>query len=300
MEEKINVAAILKDKPKGTKLYSVQSDGACFLSKASEDSIYIDIDNRKRFWCFSAYGSTHSFPNGCVLLFPSKEMRDWSKFAWKRGDVLLNSSGFKLFFDRWANDEYTRFFGKVNLLEDSFSYETEKYTLASKEETLDTLEIEKPEFKDGDIVVYKCEIDDVPSTIFIFRGISQRTPYYSYYASLDSDGFLSYKLGGFGIYKRELRLATEEEKEQLFSALKKKGKAWDGGKKAIVDLKPKIELKPFDNVLVRDSESDKWRANLFGYIGKDGYYYCVYANWAYCIPYIGNESLLGTTKDVEG
>lgn len=152
METKINVAEILKDKPKGTKLYSILSDGECFLNEASEDSIYIDIDNKKRFWCFTVYGSTHSFPNGCVLLFPSKEMRDWSKFAWKRGDVLLNSSGFKLFFDRWANDDYTRFFGKVNLLEDSFSYETEKYTLASKEENLDTLEIEKPEFKDGDII----------------------------------------------------------------------------------------------------------------------------------------------------
>lgn len=66
-------------------------------------------------------------------------------------------------------------------------------------------------------------------------------------------------------------------------------------------MKPKVdELKPFDKVLVRDSESDKWRANLFGYIDKDKYYHCVYANWAYCIPYIGNESLLGTTKDVEG
>lgn len=65
-------------------------------------------------------------------------------------------------------------------------------------------------------------------------------------------------------------------------------------------MKPKVELKPFDKVLVRDSKSDNWRANLFGYIGKDGYYRCVYADWVYCIPYIGNESLLGTTKDVEG
>ena len=68
----------------------------------------------------------------------------------------------------------------------------------------------------------------------------------------------------------------------------------------IIDLKQKVELKPFDKVLVRDSKSDKWRANLFGYIDKDEYYHCVYANWVYCIPYIGNESLLGTTKDVEG
>lgn len=46
MEEKLNKAAILKDKPKGTKLYTILSDSECFLNEASEDSIYIDIDNR--------------------------------------------------------------------------------------------------------------------------------------------------------------------------------------------------------------------------------------------------------------
>lgn len=245
METKIDIAAILKDKPKNTKLYSPIFGDVYFLGVKYN---IIKVIHRGKLVIFFGDGRYYNYPESEPLLFPSKEMHDWSKFAWKKGDVLVNSSGFKLFFDRWANDDYTRFFGKVNLLENSFSYETEKYTLASKDENLDTLEIEKPEFKDGDIVVYKCEIDDVPSNIFIFRGISQRTPYYSYYASLDSDGFLSYKLGGFGIYKRELRLATEEEKEQLFSALEKKGKAWDAKKKMIVD---KYEFKPMDLCLMK-------------------------------------------------
>lgn len=298
METKINVAEILKDKPKGTKLYSILSDGECFLNEASEDSIYIDIDNKKRFWCFTVYGSTHSFPNGCVLLFPSKEMRDWSKFAWKRGDVLLNSSGFKLFFDRWANDDYTRFFGKVNLLEDSFSYETEKYTLASKEENLDTLEIEKSEFKDGDILIYKSEKFTYFSSIFILN--TNRNEISSYVRFSIRKGSIDYDVPVYNLGTDRFRYATEEEKQQLFSALAKEGKAWDTEKKAIVNLESVVELKPFDKVLVRDRKSDNWRANLFGYIDKDGYYRCVYANWVYCIPYIGNESLLGTTKDVEG
>lgn len=321
MEEKINIAEILKDKPQGTKLY------ADAFGELSIENIYTEDKEDKDelgITLLSSVGDELIFYNdgryntqGESILVPSKKMRDWEKFSWKRGDVLVNSRGLKILFDRWTNDNYTSFYAKtINLVEDGF-LDTNLHTLASEKEAKsfikcieeklggklnrETLKIEKaqPELKDGDIVVYKCEIDDVPSTIFIFRGISQRTPYYSYYASLDSDGFLSYKPGGFGIYKRELRLATEEEKEQLFSALEKKGKDWDGGKKAIVDLKPKIELKPFDKVLVRDSESDKWRANLFGYIDKDEYYHCVYANWAYCIPYIGNESLLGTTKDVE-
>lgn len=177
MEEKINKAAILKDKPKGTKLYTILSDSECFLNEASEDSIYIDIDNRERFWCLSAYGSTHSFPNGCVLLFPSKEMRDWSKFAWKKGDVLVsNDGGTEVVFDKWYDETYTSFYckhylnsedeNKIVYLE-TFLCTTERYSLEDKdsvqtyintiEERLggklngETLEIEKAEFKYGDI-----------------------------------------------------------------------------------------------------------------------------------------------------
>lgn len=302
METKINVAKILKNKPEGTKLWTdMFGEVTLYVVTDKCDAFQVKHYNKEP-W-FDENGKMYE--EGVLCIYPSKSMRDWEKFTWKKDDVLVNSSGFKLFFDRWANDDYTRFFGKVNLLENSFSYETEKYTLASKDENLDTLEIEKPEFKDGDIVVYKCEIDDVPSNIFIFRGISQRTPYYSYYASLDSDGFLSYKLGGFGIYKRELRLATEEEKEQLFSALEKKGKAWDAKKKMIVD---KYEFKPMDLCLMKyigQYNNRGWELCQYAYtehrVSSSGeqrdFYHAVGGEiYAECIPYKGNEHLLGTKK----
>lgn len=329
MEEKINVAEILKDKPQGTKLYSILSDGECFLNEASEDSIYIDIDNRKRFWCLSAHGSTHSFPNGCVLLFPSKEMRDWSKFAWKKGDVLVcKDDNSHIIFDKFNDDTYTTFTGKLyyQATRAGYSY-THTRNLAMTQDfdieegdaaqtyistieerlggklNLDTLEIEKiqAEFKDGDIA-----FADFGKTqdVFIVSGKTNLSEgYYSFIAlNLNSTKALSIgcKTSFFKENLNTLRLATEEEKQQLFDALAKEGKAWDAEKKQIVDLKLKVELKPFDKVLVRDSKSDNWRANLFGYIGKDGYYRCVYANWVYCIPYAGNEHLLGTTNNVEG
>ena len=303
MEAKINIVEILADKPQGTKLYDLLYNVDVELDTIST------TDTKTVVWCtnetdnnttchrgYSEFGTVRGCSDGLQILLPSKLMRDWRKFAWKKGDVLVNSSGFKLFFDRWANDDYTRFFGKVNLLEDSFSYETEKYTLASKEETLDTLEIEKPEFKDGDIVTIMPRIGD--KLIYLFKAEDDE----KYYGHAFLDGNIaivnedSYCQKDFST----ARPSTEEEKQQLFGALAKKCKAWDAEKKAIVDLKPKVELKPFDRVLVRDSKSYNWRANLFGYIGKDGYYHCVYANWAYCIPYEGNEHLLGTTKDVEG
>ena len=296
MEKNINLAKILNGKPVNTKLWSPLFGDVYTSSICSEDTIIV-VNHHAESSSFYNNGKYFNHAEAELLLFPSKEMRDWSKFAWKKGDVLVNSLGFKLFFDRWANYDYTRFFGKVNLLEDSFSYETEKYTLASKEETLDTLEIEKPEFKDGDIValmVRKC------THIAIFQ--SRQEMYIGFHAVLcNNEQLLLEEPFREDDGDIELRLATDSEKQQLFEALAKKGKAWDAEKKQIVDLKPKVdELKPFDKVLVRDSESDKWRANLFGYIDKDKYYHCVYANWVYCIPYEGNEHLLGTTKDVEG
>lgn len=326
MEKNVNIVEILKNKSNGTKLYSPLFGDVYF---SFIDGEFITVKHHEKIANFYRNGRFYDYDGAESLLFPSKEMRDWSKLAWNTGDILVNKDGnAHVIFDGFDDDTYETFNGNNYLWKNEGitmcfgEYEdelpTSDFSKANKEDAqkyihqiekrlgyklnFETLKIEKhTEFKDGDIVVYKCEIDDVPSNIFIFRGISQRTPYYSYYASLDSDGFLSYKLGGFGIYKRELRLATEEEKEQLFSALEKKGKAWDAEKKAIVNLESVVELKPFDKVLVRDSKSDNWRANLFGYIGKkDGYYHCVYANWAYCIPYIGNESLLGTTNNVEG
>lgn len=325
METKINIAAILKNKPQGTKLWSSISNDECKLEEITECSIVVDMNDNGRLWPFSFYGSTFSFSKGEVLLFPSKEMRDWSKFAWKKGDVLISNDGKKeVFFNGFTDDTYALFKAKHGFevlsngntiyLAGEDAIATSDYTLGDKdtaqnyintiEERLggklnrETLKIEpaQPEFKDGDIVTIMSRIGD--KLICLFKE-EDNGKYYGH-AFLDGNIAIvnedSYCQKDFCT----ARPSTEEEKQQLFSALAKKGKAWDAEKKEVADLKPKVELKPFDRVLVRDSKSDNWRANLFCYIGKDGYYHCVYANWAYCIPYIGNESLLGTTKDVEG
>lgn len=256
---------------------------------------------------------------GEPILFPSKEMRDWSKFAWKKGDVLI-MDGYRVVFDKWLNDDYTRF-NAVHLITSIGGYidkplqnryspisnfitrnwrkmtdaETKIYMDSLEREcggklNLDTLEIEKqPEFKDGDIVVYG-------KSVAICRRIYKHT--LSFYVTLNE--MVGLLFADEVESSEEYRFATDEDKLQLFDALAKEGKVWDAEKKVILDLKLKVELKPFDKVLVRDSQSDKWRVNLFGYIDKDEYYHCVYANWVYCIPYAGNEHLLGTTKDVEG
>ena len=166
---------------------------------------------------------------------------------------------------------------------------------------LETLEIEKAqsEFKKGDIAFadYSNRQD-----VFIVSGITDLSEGYNSFIALDLSSLtlnMGHRMSFFKENLSKLRLATEEEKQQLFEALAKEGKAWDAEKKQIIDLKPKVELKPFDKVLVRDSKSDYWRATLFSHINENGCYYCVWAGWTYCIPYEGNESLLGTNKNIE-
>lgn len=323
MEEKINKAAILKDKPKGTKLYTILSDSECFLNEASEDSIYIDIDNRERFWCLSAYGSTHSFPNGCVLLFPSKEMRDWSKFAWKKGDVLINSSGFQCVFKEWASDDYTKFNGCYSNSRDGYedvsNAETAKFDKLDNNIAygyvreierklggilnLETLDIEKakPEFKDGDIIYAESDAYHFPSIHILNTNCDTRRYYARLVINGSYDEAIDYDISAFDDAAPDrLRFATEEERQQLFKALANEGKAWDAEKKMIVVLKPKVELKPFDKVVVRCSEADRWSIDFFSYKAPNGYICTGDAWFGYCLPY--NEEtakLIGTTKDME-
>lgn len=321
METKINIVEILKDKPQGTKLYDwlhnidVEFDNV--ETTEIETSIWCTRDKGgyNELFGYSKLGTLRGWLDGLQILLPSKKMRDWRKFAWKKGDVLVSNDGDShIIFKGFSKNDYTTFEGKhwisvskkrhISCLEmrnvqdyhiedNKDSSQTYINTLEKRlggKLNLETLEIEKQlEFKDGDIVVYG-------KSVAICRRIYKHT--LSFYVSLNEM---------FGLLfadevesSEEYRFATEEEKQQLFDALEKKGEAWDAEKKQFVDLKPKVELKPFDKVLVRDFSRDKWSISFFSF-KKEGCYVCInHCSWNQCIPYIGNESLLGTTKDVEG
>lgn len=60
---------------------------------------------------------------------------------------------------------------------------------------------------------------------------------------------------------------------------------------------PVNTFKPFDKVLVRDDMNNKWLLSMFSYYdGGDKYYpyVCLNGRYGHCIPYEGNEHLLGT------
>lgn len=328
MEAKINVAEILKDKPENTKLYSPLFGDVYF--SYIKDSI-INVKHHGGITKFFDNSRYYNYPESEPLLFPSKEMRDWSKYAWKRGDVLVSDDGcIEVIFDKWYDDTYTSFNGKYYLDSENendivyikaFICTTERFSLEDKESFLcyintieerlggklnrETLEIEKtqPEFKDGDIL-------SNPSTalpknnIFIFRKFNKYKDF-ECHVVLTASGeiIISTSHGAWCRKDSGVKYATEEEKQQLFEALANVGKAWDTEKKAVVDLKPKWTPKPFDRVITRVNDNAIWTANIFSHIDSYGEYNtigCV-GGYPYCLPYNKETAkLIGTTDDWEG
>lgn len=71
----------------------------------------------------------------------------------------------------------------------------------------------------------------------------------------------------------------------------------DWGKFGVTGQEAKTQLNPFDKVLVRDTDHSKWECDIFSHLGdKDGIFVCISDWWHQCIPYEGNEHLLGTTN----
>ena len=88
MDEKLDLVEILKDCPKGTKLYSPVFGWVLFKGIERRDSFCpIDVicSENQKLPSFCKDGRyIPSALNGECLLFPSKEERDWSKFKVKK------------------------------------------------------------------------------------------------------------------------------------------------------------------------------------------------------------------------
>ena len=337
------ILKVLEKVPSGTKLYST-AFGNLELESIIEDwgnkRIKLMEDNRDR----RVYLPDGRYRKGGeVTLYPSKEMRDWDKFAWKKGDVLVNKDrNAHIIFEKFTNDTYTTFTGRHYYMNDGKNKDaaraccnvsTECYTLETKdvaksyindlEKRLggklnhNTLEIEKPKFKDGDILTCLDAAFHESST-FIFEREYEYG--YSYYAGIEISGQLYINQGRIWCGKYgNIRYATSEEKTKLFDALTKEGKRWNAEKKAIENIKPvskkenatykkksdisEHKFEPFEKVLVRDYKDSVWDVDFFGFKVKNEtetsfIYRCVGNIYKYCIPYKGNENLLGTNKNV--
>lgn len=308
MEKKINIAEILKNKPEGTKLWT-DMFGSVMLYVVTDACDAFQVKHHNKEPWFDKDGKLYK--EGVLCIYPSKSMRDWEKFSWKKGDLLINSCGFQCIFKEWASDDYTMFNGCYSNSRDGYedvsNAETAKFDKLDNNIAygyvreierklggilnLETLDIEKaqPEFKDGDIVTMHKENCDIVS-IFSRLKTEGSFYYYAFHAiQTNNTGVMDCYTTlprAWTFFEGKMNFATDSEKQQLFDALAKEGKAWDAEKKQIVDLKPKVELKPFDNVLVRHQKTEEWRANIFSHTDKtDEYhdYVCVNGRWEFCI-----------------
>ena len=334
MEKELNIAAILKEKPKGTKLWS-PIFGECTFDEISCNDSAIGVDTTKSVpEVFYANGKYDE--NGDCLLFPSKEMRSWEKFAWKKGDVLTDNVSTICMFDGWANEDYTEFKAKYTLHlvastnaenevcktnnfvsvlkeEDKQSYLATAETYFNVKLSKGLLEIGQPkqEFKDGDIVHYPAG-DITDEAIFIAK-VESKGVLHSY-VYMSKDNIIPHVGSSFSVSGclDSLRLATDSEKQQLFDALAKEGKVWNSETKQIEDLPKKCEFKQMDFVLFKNWASEEWTLGQYSH-SRDNLVILVGGVVLDCNPMIkgGNltkvlpyndstKHLLGTTDEWKG
>lgn len=274
---------------------------------------------------------------GEVLLFPSDKMRDWSKFAWKKGDVLVTEDGnAHIIFEKFTDDTYTIFAGKYyyckngakgytylrecdNAITEEFTLETEdaaKTYISSIEKRLggklnrETLEVEepkKPVFELGNLYVFNEEDEDGELTIIgklIGKNESEDTLTFGNQYEIENEKFVTDQAFDLRIsVHEELREATEDEAVTFQEACT----LWEEKRK---EKKSKEQpfFKTFDKVLVRDGKEYEWLPALFVRDRGEGtnYRYKVFslrsgkpAEFACCIPYEGNENIIFTDHDIE-
>lgn len=331
MEQKdIDIFEILKNEEYGTELYTPKCGRVWHSGMAN------DKDSAKAIWTEDEAGREHFFnkngkiyKEGEVLLFPSKEMRDWSKF-FKKGDVLICYEGKKphyTIFDGFENNTYQAFKGKFaydsyedkwyqnegNLSTitfhklsraDSETYITKIEERLGGELNRETLEIEKSAkltFEIGKLYVFNEDDEDGELTIIgklIDKNESEDTLTFGNQYEIENEKFVTDQTFDLCIsVNKELREATEGECCTFQEAYE----LWEKSKEHPV-------FKPFDKVLARVGSGFKWFPALFIrdrgesftnrynvlplHTGKP-------ADFFSCIPFEGHENIAFTDYDIE-
>lgn len=330
MEQKdIDIYEILKDEERGTELYTPKCGRVWFSGMAN------DKDSAKAIWTEDEAGREHFFDKngkiykeGEILLFPSKEMRDWSKF-FKKGDVLeyagKDTQGTCIFV-KYEDDTKMKFVGvylkeKECIYTSHGTFRTVDFVKSDDpagyirfvEERLggklnrETLEIEKPAkltFEVGKLYVFNEQDEDGELAIIgklIVKNERRDTLTFGDQYEIETEKFVTGQAFDLRISLHdELREATENEVE-LFN---KHYAIWKKEKEA----KEHRAFKPFDKVLVRNGKRFKWQPAFFVRDrGEEAIYrYKVLliekgkvGDFTSCIPYEGHENIAFTDYDIE-
>lgn len=327
----MDIYEILEGVPAGTELYTPMC-GKVELrylqdNKEAAEAIITNTNNGAEY-TFNKNGKY--LEEGEVLLFPSNEMRDWSKF-FKKGDVLEfvgeNVKG-NCIFEEYEKNTKEYFYGRFPKENESFSERIPTFRTADWVKSddpagyirfveerlrgklnLETLEIEKPKkkpkkkpvFELGKLYVFNEEDEDGELTIIgklIGKDESEDTLSFGNQYEIENEKFVTDQAFDLRIsVHEELREATEGEAITFQEACT----LWvEKEKKA----KEQPAFKPFDKVLVRSGDNCKWFPAFFvrdrGVVFESRHTALPIhsgepASFAQCISYEGNEYLAFTS-----
>ena len=308
-ENKINIAELLKDCPKGMELDCTMYDNLYF-NQVYDDSdclykigCYTIVDEIRTTVNFTEFGTFNTHANSKCVIFP-KGKTTWEGFQrpFKDGDILsYQYEGFTnrtiyiyMQHSRMNTTYYVALSGNfdsdfmindkeecaLNGYNDSVRLATEEekeklfqaikdngYRWNAETKTLEKLV--KPKFKVGNKIEYinGKNKDGVKEGIIL---------------SITNDTYDVAVTNDMGIF---VPISEQDNWELAPSKF---------------DIS---NLKPFDKVLVRNGNKYKWNISFYGFYDIKyviNYpYECCGNSFAQCIPYEGNEHLLGTTNDCD-
>ena len=337
MENKINIAELLKDCPKGMDLDCAMYDNVQFGIVQDGNAFPIKINTPEGIISLSKYGSYSLNPQSKCVIFP-KGKTTWEGFhrPFVEGDIVAidSTGGSQVFIFKEYIEGEKDYVHCYMMLDDDGAvdfgcgkYYVERFASREEQERLfeaikekgyrwdpvnDTLEkLIEPKFRVGDIVKSKnCPTADS----FVIVGVNED----SYSINLknycikfkDQDNYEllngpKFKVGDNIRLKgtSAIYVVTEIREDRYMlddkdiSLRFKTQDQWE----LVSDKFDITTLKPFDKVLVRDNDKGRWDITFYELYDNTNmvYPYRTLGGAIYkrCIPYEGNEHLLGKTDD---
>ena len=280
MENRINIAKLLKDCPKGMELDCTMFENLYFdYILKPEDLIlcYTEYDNIRTSVTFNRYGAYSGIRQAKCVIFP-KGKDTWEGFQgpFKDGDIVATENGIFIGIVKVKNNMQVGAYCAINeigTLSINTSYVFER--LATEEErqklfkaikdngykwNAETKTLEKlvnPNFKVGNKIIRKGR-----------KGIDYPIE------------VLAIENGRYKLPAMSMPIDSQDE--------------WE----LVSDKFDITTLKPFESrVLVRNADGYLWKPAIYGFSHSKMCYVVGGLHWVQCIPYEENKHLIGTTDD---